>query len=157
MHRFSVAVPICPNSVMTNKPDPIYLHLKPGAEPIDISALSPYLAVIVIEADVTPEWRSMISKWLANSGCLCMLAWGPECSLWDDAVDWANIEQFDYMPIPDDSFILTYWFSDDNVEDVFEFAKFTVKHPTVELMHTVLLHISNQNDEAILLQKYADT
>jgi hypothetical protein len=25
-----------------------------------------------------------------------MMAWGKECSLWEDSVDWATIEQYQY-------------------------------------------------------------
>jgi len=141
---------------MTNKSNPIYLHLKPGAEPADISALSPYAAIVMIEDDVSPEWRSMISRWLVDTGCLYMIAWGKECALWDDVVDWCHLEKYDFGEYPEDGFLITCWFSDYVLEEVFEFAKVHVEHPAVELRQTVLLHISKQNNEVIFLKKYAD-
>lgn len=76
MPRFFVTAPIVQSSAMTNKPNPIYLHLKSGAEPTDISAFSPYVAIVMIEDDVSPEWRSTISRWLVDTGCLYMIALG---------------------------------------------------------------------------------
>jgi hypothetical protein len=139
---------------MTN--EPIYLHLKPGADSSDISACSPYVAIVMIEDDVTPEWRATISRWLVDTGCLYMIAWGKECALWDDVVDWCQLEKYDFGDYPEDSFLPTCWFEDYTLEEVFEFAKVHVAHPTVELRHTVLLHISAcRNDDAIL-RAYAD-
>ncbi|MFZ6873372.1 DUF7684 family protein [Undibacterium sp. Di27W] len=134
----------------------VYLHLKPDTVPDDISALAPYLAIVVIDAEVTSEWRWEISKWLVHSGCLYMIAWGPECSLWDDAVDWAHMEKFDFGDYPEEDFLPTCWFADYALEEVFEFAKVHVEHPTVELRHTVLLHISAHSNDGAILRAYAE-
>jgi hypothetical protein len=42
-------------------------------------------------------------------GCLYMMAWGIDCSIRDDAVDWANISDFDFKPIPPERFVMTTW------------------------------------------------
>ncbi|PXX38510.1 DUF7684 family protein [Undibacterium pigrum] len=139
---------------MTNSP--VYIHLVPGTDPADISALYPYAAIVMVETDVTPEWRSTISRWLVDTGCLCMIAWGRECALWDDVVDWCHMEKYDFGDYPEDSFLPTSWFENYTLEEVFEFAKMHASHPTVELLHTVLLHISAAPDDETILKKYAD-
>lgn len=139
---------------MTNSP--VYIHLVPGTDPAEISALSPYTAIVMVEAEVTAQWRSTISRWLVDTGCLYMIAWGKECALWDDVVDWCHMEKYDFGDYPEDSFLITVWFTDWTLEGVFEFAKVHVEHPTVELRHTVLLHISATPDDETILKKYAD-
>jgi hypothetical protein len=42
-----------------------------------------------------------------------MMAWGRECSSWDDSVDWANIDKFGDSPIPDDECVVTTWHEDE--------------------------------------------
>src|SRR3546814_2317896 len=71
---------------------PEYFHLRPGHSPPELHG-APYRAVVIIEAPVTAEWRSLVSAWLVKSGCLYMMAWGPDCSLWDDSVDYARSEE----------------------------------------------------------------
>jgi hypothetical protein len=85
-----------------------------------------------------------------------MMAWGTKCSTWDDSVDIANLEQFDFGEIPDDSFVITTWHADEPLNEVFWFSKNNAFHPTVDLKRTVLLHIAEVDREAELIKSYAD-
>jgi len=98
-----------------------YLTLKNGDEPKEIDDLKPFKCVVLISEDVSVGWRASVSKWLVNSGCLYMMAWGRECSAWDDSVDKANCERFDCGDIPDGQFVMTTWHDDDSLEDVSHF------------------------------------
>jgi hypothetical protein len=131
-----------------------YLQLKPGSELPNISALSPFRAVVVIDEEVTPEWQNLVSSWLVKSGCLYMMAWGTGCSTWDDSVDFANLEAFNYSDIPEDQFVMTTWHEEEPLNDVFWFAKNNAFHPTIELPNTLILHISGKNKEKELLSEY---
>jgi hypothetical protein len=51
------------------------------------------------------------------------MAWGLDCSLWDDSVDYANIEKCGDGGIPDDQFVITTWHTGDTLEEVVRFAK----------------------------------
>lgn len=73
---------------------PVYFHVQPGAALRNIGYLAPFRAVVIIEREVSVEWRTDVSNWLVHSGCLYMMAWGQDCSLWDDSVDWANMDYF---------------------------------------------------------------
>ena len=138
-------------------PDSIaYLHLEPGTVPGSIN-LKPFKAVVVVEADVLPKWQSLVSDWLVQSGCLYMMAWGQNCSSWDDSVDLSNLKQFGYADIPDDQFVMTTWHPDEPLTEVFWFSKHTASHPTVDLDQTLLLHISPKSREHDLLQSYEET
>jgi hypothetical protein len=133
-----------------------YLHLPPGSPLPDIGHLSPYRAVVIIEAQVRADWQWKVSDWLVASGCLYMMAWGPDCTSWDDSVDIANLEAFDYGDIPADRDVWTTWHNDWSLGEVFDFCKRHARHPVVELPRVLLLHIALQRDEARMLGAYAD-
>ena len=124
-----------------------------GALPESISR-SPFRAVVVAEGAVSADWQASVSEWLVRSGCLYMVAWGVNCSSWDDSVDMANIQEFEFKEIPEDRFVMTTWHEDQPLSEALWFAKHNAFHPTVPLRHTLLLHISAQNGEQELLRAY---
>jgi len=117
--------------------------------------MKPFRSVVIIEEDVTAEWREAVSKWLVESGCLYMMAWGKDCSYWDDSVDHASLEGFNYGEVPEDKFVMTTWHENEPLEDVFFFSKNNGFHPTVELENTLLLHISGTNKGNQFINGYA--
>jgi hypothetical protein len=132
---------------------PIYVHLPAGSCPPKIEN-SPNRIVVVIEQDVSSEWQAQISRWIVDSGCLFMMAWGKDCSSWDDSVDHANLEDFNYGEIPDDRFVMTTWHDNEPIEDVFWFCRYTAFHPEVELLSAYIVHISEAAGEQDLLHAY---
>ncbi len=72
-----------------------------------------------------------------------MMAWGIECSSWDDSVDYANIESFNCENIPDDKFVMTTWHENESIEEVFLFSKSHANHSSVNIKNTLLIHISD--------------
>ena len=134
---------------------PLYLHLPPDGPLPDIGRLSPFRAVVIIEAQVGAEWQGKVSDWLVQSGCLYMMAWGHDCTSWDDSVDIANLEAFGYGDIPCDRDVLTTWHNDESLGEVFDFCKRHAKHPVVELPRVLLLHIALQRDEVGMIEAYA--
>lgn len=138
---------------MTNSP--AYLLLPPETTPPEISAYDPFRAVVIIERPVSIGWQSRISDWLVRSGCLYMMAWGENCSAWDDSVDIANLEHFDFGDIPADRDVMTTWHTEDSLEELFFFAKHSAYHPVIDLPQIVLVHVSTVCKEVELLQAYA--
>ncbi|MEH6415781.1 DUF7684 family protein [Pseudomonas sp. CGJS7] len=133
-----------------------YLHLAPGSALPPMSARRPFRAIVIAEQMVSPVWQSSVSDWLVHSGCLYMMAWGADCSAWDDAVDWAILQVFDYGDIPDDQFVMTTWHTDETLDEVFRFAESSSAHPTIELDETLLVHIANEASEQTLLAAYRE-
>jgi hypothetical protein len=133
-----------------------YLQLKPGEELPELPKLKPYLAILVSEETAYAEWRDIVSKHLVRSGCIYMLAWGNECGAWEDAVDLANLEQFNFGEIPEDELVVTTGQKNETLKDVFEFAKNSAEHSCVEFSNTLILHICSQNKETELLIQYAE-
>jgi hypothetical protein len=133
-----------------------YLCVAPNAELPNAVIRAPFRAVVIVEATVTPEWRAKASDWLVSAGCLYMMAWGAECSLWDDSVDWANIEQKSLGEIPEDRFVMTTWHEDEMLNEVFWQSKNCAFHSSIDIDNTLLLHISTQCSKEAMLRVYAE-
>lgn len=131
-----------------------YLHLPYGQAPPDIGQKQPFRAVVVLQQATSPEWRTIVSEWLVQSGCLYMMAWGPDCSAWDDSVDWANIDAFDGGDIPDDRRVMTTWHADEPLSEVFWFAENAARHPTIPLDETTIIDIGPQDRRAVLTDMF---
>ena len=125
-------------------PEVKYVHLipnKPHSEPLGPNRSK--VAIVVESKTVSQAWRDQIGKWLVENGCLYALAWGHECSKWDDSIDWANLEQFDYGEVPDKRLVITTWHNDESLEEFLWFTKFSAEHPFAELSDTIIIHVAN--------------
>ena len=103
--------------------NPHYVRVFPGSPLPDISSFVPFRAVVVIAGEYSIEWQNEVSEWLVASGCLYMMAWGSDCSSWDDSVDYANMFAFPDYEIPDDKFVMTTWHERETLESVFWYAQ----------------------------------
>lgn len=83
-----------------------------------------------------------------------MMAWGLECSTWDDSVDMANMKEFNFEEIPESKFVMTTWHENEPLNEVFWFSKNTVVHPDLGELHPVIVHISTENKRTSLLAEY---
>jgi hypothetical protein len=126
-----------------------YLRLQPNSQLLPYEGVQPFGAIVAIEVEVTSEWRWQVSKWLVEHGCLNMLAWGHDCSHWDDSVDYANLEAFSYGDIPDERRVMTTWHEGESLSEVMNFAKHNMiaMSDNVEIRETVLLHISDTDKQ----------
>lgn len=131
-----------------------YFRIAEGQPLPDLKPFAPYRAVVVLEGKYSYEWQDEVSAWLIRSGCLYMMAWGPDCSSWDDSVDWANLRDFDFGDIPDDRFVLTTWHEHETLEDVFWFAGFCASQGTVELRNTIIVHVSARDEGDEMLERF---
>jgi len=122
-----------------------------------LSNFKPFKAVVVIDQQPTKEQQHLISRWLVESGCLYMMAWGENCSSWDDSVDWAVLEKFDFKDAPDDQLVMTTWHEKDALQDVFEFCKTLAVHETVKLDNTLVIHIGSENKKTTFESLYEST
>lgn len=134
----------------------VYLHLKPGSAPPQLTGVAPFKAVVVIEADVSREWQNHVSDWLVRAGCRYMMAWGRDCSVWDDAVDWAHLAMFDYGEISEEAFVMTTWHNNDSLAEVFWFSQFCAKHSSFERPVTYIMHISQEPRAREMLEAFEE-
>ena len=130
-----------------------YIHIKPDLKLPNISQFAPFKGILILEKDTEETWQRLVSKWLIDMGCLYMMAWGIECSSWDDSVDMANLEAFNFQ-IPEEKFVITTWHENEKLNEVFWFSKHNAHHPCVELKSTIILHISDSNRTEDLLGRY---
>lgn len=134
--------------------DTTYIQILPES-PLPVIRSEPFRAVVVATVAVSPEWQALVSSWLVQAGCLYMMAWGAACSSWDDSVDMANLDRYDFEEIPDAWSVVTTWHDDEPLEEVFWFSKNSAQHPDVELGRTIILDISAENRHRQLLECYA--
>jgi hypothetical protein len=132
-----------------------YVHLASGTDPSALAASTPFMAVVVAEQSVDTAWRNRVADWLVQAGCLFMVAWGRDCSEWDDAVDEANCEAFADGHIPEHRFVMTTWHADVPMDEAFRFAKDDARHPSVALAQTVLVHVAAEPAQQAMLDAYA--
>lgn len=133
-----------------------YLHLLPDAALPELAGLRRFKAVLIVESDASQMWQWELSRWLVSSGCRCLLAWGKDCASWAEAADDANLERFDYDDIPEEETVVTTHHEDEDLEEVFWFAKNRAKHPVLELSETLLIHVAEAEKREEFEQTYAD-
>jgi hypothetical protein len=132
-----------------------YLHLHADSELPELQ-LPPFLAIVLVEDEVAESWMWDVSRWLVASSCRYALAWGRDCEAWHDAIDDASLEAFDYEDVPADRVVMTTWHEDEDIEDVFWFARHRASHPDVPLSATLILHIAPAARKDELEARYAD-
>ncbi|MCP4080405.1 MAG: hypothetical protein GY743_09160 [Planctomycetaceae bacterium] len=108
----------------------------------------------MVEDVVGADRQAEISKWLVESGCLYMMAWGNDCGSWDTSVDIANLEEFDDAEIPDNRLVMTTWHPQETVAEVFWFCKNCAFHPTVDISNDMILHLSPEPSSRKLTDGY---
>lgn len=135
---------------------PNYLNVAEGQSKLSVEDIGPYRVVVICEREISDAQRNDIARELCETGCRYMMAWGHECSLWDDAVDNANLEQFDFQAIPDSSFVMTTWHAKESLDEVFWFAKNNAIHADVELRETVLVHFGDPERESDYLCRFTE-
>ena len=133
-----------------------YILVAPDTQLPQIEVHAPFRAVVIAEVACSPFWQSRVSEWLVTSGCRYMMAWGKNCSSWDDSVDIANLERFAYEDIPDSQSVMTTWHENESLDEVFWFSKNNSNHSTLALQSVVLVHIAAQERQSELLRAYAE-
>jgi hypothetical protein len=125
---------------------------------VDLEAESPFAVVVVIDLTVDSEWRHIVSEWLVDQGCLYMMAHGHECSLWDDSVDIANLEVFDWNfdEIPEHKLVTTTWHENETLDEVFFFAKNCALPFSPLIESIIILDITENSREQDMLVRYEE-
>ena len=122
-----------------------YLHLPPDADLPELGARPPFLAIVLAEDEVAEMWLWDVARWLVASGARYVQAWGRDAGAWTEAVDDAALEAVDYEDAPDDRQVLTAAHdpADEDVDEVFWFAKHRAAHPALSLDAVLILHIAS--------------
>ena len=131
-----------------------YIHLAEHSDPPILSNVGPFKAVVVINETVDRQWQYRISRWLVDSGCYYMLAWGIDCSSWDDSVDLANLERFEYGDIPDEKSVMTTWHENDPLAHVFWCCEHLASHDHEAWTETLIIDIAKESREAEIIRLF---
>jgi hypothetical protein len=124
------------------KPSIRYLHLSPEDEAPALEGLHSFKAVVMVEAEVPEMTQWDLSRWLVSSGCKYALVWGGRCEAWRESIDDASLEANDYEDVPDAQQVLATAHEDEDLSEVFWFAKHRAAHPALDLNETLILHIA---------------
>lgn len=121
-----------------------YLHLVPDGALPHMMDTSPFLAIVIADEDVSQMWQWEASRWLVEAGCRVLLAWGKDAEAWAEAVRDAGEEAFNYEDIPDDRLVVAtaHPEDDEDMEEVFWFARHRASHPACTLNRTVIVHVA---------------
>lgn len=114
----------------------------------------PFRAVLIADEKVSEAWRERIAEWLVANRCLYFVAWGVDCALWHDSVDWAVLEAHNFGEIPDNSFVFTTWHDKQPLSEALWFAGHCASHADVALERTVLLHVALHYERARILDAF---
>lgn len=132
-----------------------YLRICPGGV-LPKREPRPCRVVVVAEQQVSELWQDQVSDWIVEFGCLYMMAWGPDCSSWDDSVDGAMLSRFEGVEIPDDQFVQTTWHEEESLKETFGYCHYCAHDPTKDLPFVVILHIGSEDRCEEMLQLYQE-
>jgi hypothetical protein len=135
-----------------------YLHLPPDADLPPLGDRPPFLAIVLAEDEVAEMWLWDVARWLVASGARYVQAWGKDAEAWVEAVDDAALEAVDYEDAPDDRRVLAAGHdpADEDVDEVFWFAKHRAAHPALSLDAVLIVHIAAAPRREEIEQAYAD-
>ena len=116
--------------------------------------MSKFKCLILIEREVSREFQWEVSKALVKAGCLFSLAWGIDCTSWDDSIDWAFLEHYNYGEYPEDKFVMTTWHENDTLEETIEFARTCTDYSEVKLDEILVLDFGTQERAGLIEKLY---
>ena len=116
--------------------------------------ITKFKCLILIEREVDRDYRNEVSKALVKAGCLYSLAWGIDCSEWDDSVDWAFLEAYNFGDYPEDKLVMTTWHEDETLEEVVEFAKHCTDYSEEKLEDIIVLDFAYQERSDLIEKLY---
>ena len=122
-----------------------YIQLTINSEPPDISGCAPFKAILVIENQVSEQQKEQICEWLVNMGGLYIIICSSETQSWKNSIRQANLSQLDIKAMSPDNFVMISEHKDEQIRYVFWHAKKHAKHTHVNLINTVVVHVSDVN------------
>ena len=122
-----------------------YIQVNQTSELPDISAFSPFKAVIAIEDQFSTARREQICHWLTQMGGLYMMICGEDIELWSASIRQANIDQNGIDSMTADKFVMITEHENERLRNVFWHAKKYARHTHAELENLVVIHVSNEN------------
>ena len=129
-----------------------YLHLNPDATLPALDGLPVFKAIVLVEAESSQLWQWEVCRWLVAAGCRYLQAGGKELESGEEAFEVAWLERFDYEDIPEDQAVLATSHEDEELSEVFWFARHRTHHPAHALQSVLILHIADEARQEELVQ-----
>ncbi|MGV7207706.1 hypothetical protein ACLB1G_07610 [Oxalobacteraceae bacterium A2-2] len=120
-----------------------YLHLPVDSALPALPGLERFRAIVLVEEEVSDIWQWEVSRWLVAAGARYVQVWGAGCASWEESVEDAFLEATDYEDVPAELAVLTSAHEDEDIEEVFWYARHRAAHPGQELRDTLIVHIAD--------------
>jgi len=134
-----------------------YLQIHPQQALPDLDNMTPFKAIVIVEEAVPETWHWEVCRWLAKTMCRHAVIGGRDCIEWAESLEDANMEAFDYEAIPDDRLLVVTAMEDEELEEVFWFAKHRATHSAYALVDAVILHVSGKQEKERFENAYEST
>ena len=134
-----------------------YLQICPQQALPDLGDLAPFKAILIVDEAMPETWHWEVCRWLAKTACRHAVIGGRECAGWAESLEDANMEAFDYEAIPDDRLLVTTAMEEEDMDEVFWFAKHRATHPAYALVDAVILHVSGSEEKERFEKAYKAT
>ncbi|WP_299774942.1 hypothetical protein [uncultured Tateyamaria sp.] len=123
-----------------------YLHVPTDTPVIFPLELDVFRCLLILDRTVSDEFQWELSKQLVAEGCLYAMAWGENCSSWDDSIDDANILEFVDHQIPAKRYVMTTWHPNETLEEALRYAKYdsTLSYDDRRLEQLLILDFSQR-------------
>ncbi|MFN7054242.1 hypothetical protein [Hyphomonas sp.] len=82
------------------------------------------------------------------------MAWGKDCSKWEDDIDWASVLYEERNQGAGDNFLMTTAHADQPLSEVFWYSEFSAFDPEHDLATVPILHISDHDRKDYLIRMY---
>lgn len=106
----------------------------------------PYPCLIWSEMETSSDFKLELSKKLIKTDCRYIVAGGIECSLWDDAGDFAFIASNDDYDPPDEQFVMTSWHEGESLVEVVRFFALNTNFDRHDFRHFLIVHIGESQE-----------
>lgn len=133
-----------------------YLHLDTANAVPPVQAHQPFKAVVIGDRPTAPDLRTAMCAWLNAAGCLYLMAWGTDARAWQEGVNLANLQAWDFGTIPDNRLIISTAHEQEELSEVFWFAKYTAMHPCATLDDVWLVHCAAAGRQTEIVELYEE-
>lgn len=142
----------------------VYFAVEKDSQLPDFNPEYRFKALVIIDRPIGEEVRFAWADWLVKNPCRYMLAWGFECTKWDDDVDDTvvmktieledqNITLWQGIPL-NDYHIMTTWHENQPLEEVIESCIRCDEYDEEKIEWTWIIDFYNPNNRLPVLEKF---
>lgn len=133
-----------------------YLHLVPDSPLPELKGMGQFQAIVVLDGEVAEMSMWETVRGLVEAGCMLALVWGKDSEAWREALEDAALEAADYEDVPAERAVLVTAHEDEELDEVFWYARHRAAHPALALREVLIVHIADAPRREELEAAYHD-